>query len=125
MWSANETLRALGDSAPLDRYRGEATTNQVFFKIYWSWLAYPAAMVVLATVYLVFEATRTSLLGDVRPWKGDPIVPLSMNLDAQINAVVRTGLAEPRGPGKQLGSREMTIVRGADGLPAGFAMKQD
>lgn len=112
------------DLEELARYRGTAEANQVTIAVRWQWLIYPAGMVALATLYLIFEATRTSLLPDVRPWKDDLIVPLCMDLDASSREVARTGLIEPRGAHKLLGNHEMEVKRGEGGFPVGFAAKQ-
>jgi hypothetical protein len=106
------------------RYEGTASSNQAFFVVYWSWLACPAAMVALAALYLGFEATRTSLLPDIRPWKDDAMMPLSMSLDEHSREVAREGLVEPKGARERLGRLEMTIERGDKGFPSGFVVRE-
>jgi Zn-finger nucleic acid-binding protein len=124
---SGENAQPMPDKQPVPdiaRYEGTARSNQVFFIVYWSWLAYPAAMVALTTLYLGFEATRTALLQDIRPWKDDTMMPLSMSLDEHSREVAREGLVEPKGARERLGRLEMTITRGDKGFPSGFVVRE-
>ncbi|KAH6677942.1 hypothetical protein F5X68DRAFT_278076 [Plectosphaerella plurivora] len=121
------TTQVLPDPQPMPdiaQYGGTSKSNQAFFVVYWSWLAYPAAMVALGALYLGFEATRTSRLDDVRPWKDDVMMPLSMGLDERSWEVARAALVEPRGARERLGDHEMSINRGDKGFPTGFVAKE-
>lgn len=111
-------------SPDLARYTGTARSTQIFFVVYWSWLAYPAAIVALAALFVGFEATRTSMLKDVRPWKDDIMVPLSMSLDESSKQVARAGLMERKGASDRLGNVKMAVTRGDDGFPTGFVARE-
>lgn len=106
------------------RYRGTALSNQVTIVVRWAWMVYPAVMVGLSIVYLVIEMVRTSRMGDVRPWKDDPLMPLYVDMDAQLRDEARRGLDEPNGIEKRVGEYAVRFRRGDDRLPAGFVRDQ-
>ncbi|KAJ0337342.1 hypothetical protein COL922a_006895 [Colletotrichum nupharicola] len=98
-------------------------TNEVFVTVSWFWLTYPALIVLLTVVFLVFEATRTSFQKDIRSWKDDSMVPLCINLDERVREIARAGFIEPKGAMKLVGDHELRITRGANGFLTGFAPK--
>lgn len=93
------------DHAPTNntRYQGTMATDQVIYVVWWRWFAFPVAMVLLSTFYLVAEIMRTLSLSDVRPWKEDALVPLDVQLDLDLRARAVGGLDEPQGIKKRIG----------------------
>jgi hypothetical protein len=93
------------DHTPINntRYQGTMAADQVIFVVWWRWLAFPVAMVLLSTLYLMAEIVRTIRLSDVRPWKEDALVPLDVQLDLDLKARAVGGLDEPQGIKKRIG----------------------
>ncbi len=105
-------------------YRGTALSNQVVYTVRWFWLIYPAGLLALCVLYLSVVAAQTARMPGVRAWKDDPLVPLCLDLDAQLREVARMGLREPTGASKLVGRQPVRVTRGDDGFPAGFAVKE-
>ncbi|KAH7030663.1 uncharacterized protein B0I36DRAFT_362494 [Microdochium trichocladiopsis] len=96
-------------------YDGEAHVVQVIVVARWHWLAYPAVLVLLTVIYLVFEITRTTT-SNTRPWKADPLVPLYayLDLDRNVLSAARDGLNKPSGLSAELGDLAVRLDVGYD-----------
>ncbi|KAH6693566.1 hypothetical protein F5X68DRAFT_247899 [Plectosphaerella plurivora] len=85
------------------RFDGTMTSTQLTLVIRWQWLAFPASMVLLTTIYLALEISRTRGIRDVHPWKEDALVPLYIELDHTMGDRARAGLNTPGGIRKRIG----------------------
>lgn len=81
----------------------------------WFWLIYPATLVLLSTIYLIMEITRT-IRSDARLWKADALVPLytSLDLDHNVLSVAVSGLDRTSGLLDELGDLRLRLVVAAD-----------
>lgn len=90
------------------RYRGTAYVGQVIIGITWGWIAFPATLVGLSLLYLLYEMLHTYRL-NVRVWKADPLVPLCTKLEDDLVLLARQGTDRPGGIKKAIGERRMRL----------------
>ncbi|CAG9998285.1 unnamed protein product [Clonostachys byssicola] len=107
-----------------ERYSGTALTNQAIFYVRWTWIIYPAAVVLISVLYLVLEVVRTAGMHDVRPWKDDPLMPLYLDLDEQLKQQVYQGLTEGGSAASRVSHHPLQVVRWHDGLPVGLTVRR-
>ncbi|CAH0051659.1 unnamed protein product [Clonostachys solani] len=107
-----------------ERYSGTALSNQAMFYVRWTWIIYPAAVVLISVLYLVLEIVRTASMHDVRPWKDDPLMPLYLDLDEQLKQQVYQGLTEGGSAASRVSHHPLQVVRWHDGLPVGLTVRR-
>lgn len=86
------------------RFRGTVFVNHVVIIVRWKWIAFPAALITFSVVFLMIQIAHTADRQDVRPWKDDCLVPLSLQLDHALQTALQDSLNESNG-GKQVGVR--------------------
>jgi hypothetical protein len=106
------------------RFRGTVFMNQVIIVVRWEWITFPAALITLSVIFLITQIAHTADRRDVRPWKDDAIVPLSLQLDPTLRTQLQDGLDEPNGR-KQVADHRVQISRDINGRPVGFHLKVD
>jgi hypothetical protein len=106
------------------RFKGTVFVNQVIIVVRWKWITFPAALIALSVVFLIIQIAHTADRQDVRPWKDDALVPLSLQLDPALRMALQGGLDEPNGR-NQVADHEVQISRDINGRPVGFHLKVD
>ncbi|KAI0440412.1 hypothetical protein F4803DRAFT_527211 [Xylaria telfairii] len=84
------------------QYDGTTSNTGVIIIVRWPWIAYPASLVFLSFVYLVYIITYTAQL-PVRPWKSDALLPLCLQLDNDLKAMAAEGADKPGGIEERIG----------------------
>jgi hypothetical protein len=108
-----------------EEYRGIAWDTQVTITVRWGWIAYPAAVLLLASTYLAIELVRSARAEGIRPWRNDPLVTLFMNVDDELKHAIRPALEHPMGVSHVAGDRRMLVIRDEYGIPVGFRAKTE
>ncbi|KAH8805280.1 hypothetical protein F5884DRAFT_798875 [Xylogone sp. PMI_703] len=65
------------------RYTGTAYTTEIYVHVRWSWLAFPALMVILAVTFLLASILQSRIRG-IQAWKDDPLALLFMSVDERL-----------------------------------------
>lgn len=107
-----------------ERYSGTALSNQAIYLVRWTWIIYPAGVVLISVLYLALEVVRTASMDDVRPWKDDPLMPLYLDLDEQLKQQVYQGLTEGGSAASRVSHHPLQVVRWHDGLPVGLTVRR-
>jgi hypothetical protein len=104
------------------RYSGTAFASQVIIVVRWPWIAYPASLVILSVVNLVFEIAHTSKL-NMRPWKSDSLLPIYMQLESELKSLAAEGTNKPDGIRERVGKYRVQLTTEGERF-FGFAMEK-
>lgn len=83
--SMSNTVRLTAPANTNPRYARQAYSTDAFVHVRWSWLAFPAAMVVGSILFLLASIWQTSRSG-VPAWKGSPLELLFFRLSEDLQA---------------------------------------
>ncbi|KAI1161775.1 hypothetical protein F5B18DRAFT_662904 [Nemania serpens] len=97
------------------QYDGITYTTGVIIIVRWPWIAYPASLVLLSLVYLVYIIIKTAQL-KVRPWKSDALLPLYLQLDSDLKAMAAEGVNKPDGIQERRGGYCVNLHMSGDRL---------
>ncbi|KAI0198824.1 hypothetical protein F4808DRAFT_472493 [Astrocystis sublimbata] len=76
------SIRNRGARGSEEYEKGQVIMNSTCVSINWAWLSYPAALVGLATLFLVAILVRDARApSSARPWKSSPLALLFLSLD--------------------------------------------
>ncbi|KAI5862008.1 hypothetical protein GGS23DRAFT_574130 [Durotheca rogersii] len=98
-----------------DLHRGTIFGNETVFTIRWGWIAYPAVLVFLSTLYLIVEVVRTAY-GGAAPWKSDALLPICIGIDEEAKQRAIVGVYEPDGTKEEIGKSRVRLLNLDSGL---------
>ncbi|KAI0471148.1 hypothetical protein F4859DRAFT_505064 [Xylaria cf. heliscus] len=96
-------------------YDGITYITGVIIIVRWPWIVYPASLVLLSLVYLVYIMTYTAQL-NVHPWKSDALLPLYLQLDSDLKETAEGGVEEPNGIKDRIGRYRVKLHISGDRL---------
>lgn len=120
----SSAILSSGDKVEIERYDGTAYENEPFIIVRWTWLAFPAGLVLLSLLYLIASIIQASRSG-THIWKSNPLPLLLADIDPSVKMQADRGMNEPGGIARAGGRRRVSlnnedgrwIFRATDGSP--------
>ena len=109
--SMTNAVRTSAAAAPQTAYAGKTYVNESFVHVRWAWMAYPAAMLLVALAFFggsVWQSERTRAM-PCRAWKDSALVLLTVFLDEKLTKMARGALARPGELARRIGEEKVIL----------------